>query len=238
MGTSRRSSAVGTGIGSESERESRFSKSGRAEPDYKSNGHSDDNKDASALKKIAVKKTNLAKATSDKTLKSSKGNGRAENPKIQAPGSGAVKTDVKDDSGDSTASESAVQSKEAKKVSAEAVANGKGDAAPPANESFASYATNENTSSGATNGTAENTIHVANGITENSDGSVATSEKVNRTAAVSEDVKEKVVKAKREKLKASTPILSSAAKREAASKHAAKSTTDVVSNVGDVAVSS
>ncbi|CAM6099203.1 unnamed protein product [Calypogeia fissa] len=230
LGTSRRSSAVGTG--SDAEGNSRVSRSGRAEPDpHKSNVQSDDSKDASAVKKAAVKKTSVVKASSDKTLRSSKINGRAP---------GASKSDAKDDNIDQSAPDSAVQSKDAKTICAEVVADGKGDAAAPAGESFSSDATNGTASieaANGVNGTPEN-IHIANGITENSDGSVVTSEKVNRTAPVPEDVKEKVVKAKREKLKASTPILSRDAKREAASKHAAKSNTDIVSSISDVAVAS
>lgn len=251
LGTSRRGSGVGTGFGTDVAEvpNTRVSRSGRADPDHKSNGHSDDNKEASASKKNAVKKPGLVKALSDKTLRSSKSNGRLENPKAQpAPVSGTVKAgDAKDDNSDISVPDPAVQSKEAKTIGALIIDGDKDDAVAPVNESFVSDATsgtnagdwpNGASSSEAASGT-NGTVQIASGITENGDGSIiTTSEKANRSAPVSEEVKEKVVKAKREKLKASTPILSSAAKREAAIKHGAKSNTDLVSSIGDVAVAS
>ncbi|BBN16416.1 protein MpWDL [Marchantia polymorpha subsp. ruderalis] len=217
LGTSRRSSGVGTMM-----EDARSCRTSRTDLEHKLNGLSDDgqNKD---IKKALKKPSALTKALSDKTMRSAKSNGRLDNSKAQAAASSGVgETDAKPKENKVTVSDSAGDSDEGKTNNAEAAQDTIKDDAAPVGDSV--------TSDGS------------NGLNEK-DGSGGASEKASRpsqssSSSASEEGKDKIVKTTKQKLKASTPTLSSAAKRETPIKHSSKNSTEIAHSAADVAVAS
>ncbi|KAL3682457.1 hypothetical protein R1sor_000479 [Riccia sorocarpa] len=213
LGTSRRSSGVGTMA-----EDSRSYRTGRIDLEHKLHSLSDD---GSSKDKKWVKKPGLTKAVSEKNMKSAKSNGRLDSSKTQAAAaSGAGDADGKPKENKATHSDSAGDSEESKTNSADAAQDTNKDDATTVGDSVAADGSN---------------------TLNEKDGSAGTNEKASRpsqgtSTAASEETK--VVKTTKPKLKASTPILSSAAKRETSAKHSSKNGTEIGHSVADVAVAS
>ncbi|KAL2611336.1 hypothetical protein R1flu_023028 [Riccia fluitans] len=215
LGTSRRSSGVGTMA-----EDSRSCRTSRIDLEHKLNGLSDDGQNKE--KKVVKKPSGLTKALSDKTMKSAKSNGRLEGSKTQATSaSGAGDADGKPKE-NKVVSDSAGASDESKTNSAGAAQDTSKDDAAPVGDSVAADGSNSLNEKDGSGGTSEKASRPSNGA----------------SIASSEEAKDKVVKTTKQKLKASTPTLSSAAKRETSIKHSSKNGTEIAHSVADVVVAS